>query len=332
MPRSEDTVTIDRHELEALCERTLAETDFPELGRRIVGKVRDSYLPGDPERRERIIVVSDRVSCFDVVVGTIPLKGQVLNRMAAFWFEHTRDIAPNHLLSVPDPNVSIVRECRTLPVEFVMRAYLTGSSSTAIWTAYEQGVRDYCGHRLPDGMHRHEKLPAPILTPTTKAEHGEHDMLTSRAELIASGAISEAHFDEARSLAERLFAEGTRYAEKQGLILVDTKYEMGLDDEGRVVVIDEIHTPDSSRYWRADGYEAALAAGESPPAIDKEYVRLWLGEQGYKGDGPPPALPIEVRVEAATRYISAFEQVSGIPFVPDLEAPEPRIRRHLGIG
>lgn len=324
-------MSIDRHELEALCDQTLAETDFPGLGRRIVGKVRDSYLPADRDRPERIIVVSDRVSCFDVVVGTIPLKGQVLNRMAAFWFEHTRDIAPNHLLSVPDPNVSVVRECRTLPVEFVMRAYLTGSSSTAIWTAYEKGVRDYCGHRLPDGLHRHEKLAAPILTPTTKAEHGAHDMLTSRAELIASGAISEAHFDEAQAIAERLFAEGTRYAEKQGLILVDTKYEMGLDDDGRVVVIDEIHTPDSSRYWRADGYEAALSAGESPPAIDKEYVRLWLGEQGYKGEGPPPELPVEVRVEAASRYIAAFEQVSGTPFVPDLEAPEPRIRRSLGL-
>jgi len=276
-------------------------------------------------------VVSDRVSCFDVVVGTIPLKGQVLNQMAAFWFEQTREIARNHLRAVPDPNVSIVQECKTLPVEFVMRGYLTGSSSTSIWTAYESGSREYCGHSLPDGLQRHEKLAVPILTPTTKAEQGEHDELTSRAELLASGAISEELYDEAHAIAQRLFAEGTRFAEKQGLILVDTKYEMGLDEDGEIIVIDEIHTPDSSRYWQADGYLEALRDGRSPAAIDKEYVRLWLGEQGYKGDGTPPDLPVEVRVEAATRYISAFEQISGTRFEPNLEEPGGRIRRNLGL-
>jgi phosphoribosylaminoimidazole-succinocarboxamide synthase len=322
-------VSIDRQDLQELCQQTLAETDFKGLGRRFVGKVRDSYVGAKPG--ERTIVVSDRVSCFDVVVGTIPLKGQVLNQMAAFWFEQTREIARNHLRSVPDPNVSIVQECRTLPVEFVMRGYLTGSSSTSIWTAYESGSREYCGHSLPDGLQRHEKLAAPILTPTTKAEQGDHDELTSRAELIAGGAISEGLYDEAHAIAQRLFAEGTRFAEKQGLILVDTKYEMGLDDNGEIVVIDEIHTPDSSRYWQADGYLEALRDGGSPAAIDKEYVRLWLGEQGYKGDGTPPELPIEVRVEAATRYISAFEQISGTAFHPDLEEPVARIRRNLGL-
>ncbi len=324
-------MSIDRKQLEELCEQTLAETDFPGLGRRIKGKVRDSYL--DPERApgRRTIVVSDRVSCFDRVVGTIPLKGQILNQMAAFWFRQTADVARNHLIAVPDPNVSIVQECRTLPVEFVMRGYLTGSSSTSIWTAYERGVRNYCGHVLPDGMRRHEKLAAPILTPTTKALDGDHDELTSREQLIARGTISEALYDEAHAIAQRLFAEGTRYAEKQGLILVDTKYEMGLDEAGEIVVIDEIHTPDSSRYWRLDSYEQALAEGGSPAAIDKEYVRLWLGEQGYKGEGTPPELPIEVRVEAATRYIAAFEQVSGQAFEPDFEAPVPRIERNLGL-
>ena len=324
-------MAIDRKQLEDLCASTLDQTTFEGLGRRIQGKVRDSYL--DPERRpgQRTIVVSDRVSCFDRVVGTIPLKGQVLNQMAAFWFRETGSWLRHHLLEVPDPSVSIVQECRTLPVEFVMRGYLTGSTSTSIWTAYERGERTYCGHALPDGMRRHEKLAEPLLTPTTKAEFGDHDELTSRAALIESGAISEALYDEAHAIAQRLFAEGTRFAEKQGLILVDTKYEMGLDDEGNVVVIDEIHTPDSSRYWRLDGYEDALSKGESPPAIDKEYVRLWLGEQGYKGEGTPPELPIEVRVTAAERYIAAFEQVSGQPFAADLEAPEPRIRRNLGL-
>jgi phosphoribosylaminoimidazole-succinocarboxamide synthase len=320
-------LAIDRETLHELCHQTLAETNFEGIGKRVVGKVRDSYIaPG-----RRTLVVSDRVSCFDRVVGTIPLKGQLLNQMAAFWFEQTRDIARNHLIEVPDPNVSIVEECETLPVEFVMRGYLTGSSSTSIWTAYESGVRSYCGHSLPDGMRRHERLAAPILTPTTKAEHGDHDALTSRAELLANGTITEELYDRAHEIAQRLFAEGTRFAEKQGLILVDTKYEMGLGRDGEIIVIDEIHTPDSSRYWQVDGYEAALVAGRSPAAIDKEYVRLWLGEQGYKGDGTPPELPIEVRVEAATRYIQAFEQVSGQPFEANLEPPVPRIRQNLGL-
>ena len=322
-------MSIDRNDLQTLCEQTLAKTDFPELGRRIDGKVRDSYVGAKPG--ERVLVVSDRISCFDIVVGTIPLKGQILNQMAAFWFDQTRDIAKNHLRSVPDPNVSIVEECRTLPVEFVMRGYLTGSSSTSIWTAYESGTREYCGHHLPDGMKRHEKLNAAILTPTTKAEQGEHDALTSRAELLESGVISEARYDEAQAIAERLFAEGTRFAEKQGLILVDTKYEMGLDHDDEIIVIDEIHTPDSSRYWQADSYHQALTKGASPESIDKEYVRLWLGEQGYKGEGVPPELPIEVRVEAASRYIRAFEQISGTVFEPNLDEPIARIRRNLAL-
>ncbi len=330
-------MAIDRKQLAELCEQALSETDFssgrdkPGLGRRITGKVRDSYV--DPERApgRRILVVSDRVSCFDRVVGTIPLKGQILNQMAAFWFRQTQDLVRNHLIEVPDPNVSIVQECKTLPVEFVMRGYLTGSSSTSIWTAYESGVRNYCGHVLSDGLQRHEKLPAPILTPTTKAEQGDHDELTSREALIESGAISEALYDEAHSIAQRLFAEGSRFAEKQGLILVDTKYEMGLDQSGAILVIDEIHTPDSSRYWRLDSYEKALSDGGSPAAIDKEYVRLWLGEKGYRGEGTPPELPIEVRVEAATRYIAAFEQISGRAFEANFEAPIERIERNLGL-
>ena len=323
-------MSIDRKQLEALCETTLDETVFTGLGQRITGKVRDSYVDpaGSPGRRT--IIVSDRVSCFDRVVGTIPLKGQVLNQMAAFWFNHTKDVVPNHLIEVPDPNVSIVHECKTLPVEFVMRGYLTGSTSTSIWTAYERGDRTYCGHRLPDGMRRHAKLAEPLLTPTTKAAMGDHDELPSRAGLLESGTISEALYDEAHAMAQRLFAEGTRYAEKQGLILVDTKYEMGLDGDGNLIVIDEIHTPDSSRYWQRGGYESALDRGESPAAIDKEYVRLWLGEQGYQGEGTPPALPLEVRVTAAERYIAAFEQLSGQRFVPNLDAPVERIQRNLG--
>jgi phosphoribosylaminoimidazole-succinocarboxamide synthase len=321
-------VGIDRKDLQALCARTLATTNLPELGERVVGKVRDSYLSGS----RRTLVVTDRVSCFDRVVGTIPLKGQVLNQMAAFWFEQTKLVAKNHLISVPDPNVSIVKECKTLPVEFVMRGYLTGTTSTSIWTAYARGDRRYCGHALPDGLRRHERLPEPLLTPTTKALLGAHDELTSRDEILARGTLSESLFDAAQALVERLFAEGTRLAKKRGLILVDTKYELGLDEAGELIVVDEIHTPDSSRYWRTESYEKALAEGTSPPAIDKEYVRLWLAEQGYRGEGKPPALPIDVRVEAATRYIDAYEQVTGQGFVPDMEEPTLRIRRNLGLA
>ena len=310
------------------CERTLQETDLRGLGIREVGKVRDSYVDGD----RRTIVVTDRVSCFDRVVGTLPFKGQVLNEIAAFWFEKTAAIAPNHLISVPDPVVSVVRECKPLPVEFVMRGFLTGSTSTSIWTAYARGEREYCGHRLADGWTRHQALPKPLLTPTTKAPKGQHDELTSRDEILRRGVLSEEVYAEAERITAALFAEGQRWAASRGLILVDTKYELALDAEGRVVVIDEIHTPDSSRYWYRDRYERAMSEGRDPEALDKEYVRRWLGEQGYKGEGPVPEIPVDVRVEAARRYIEAFEQLSARAFEPDTEEPLPRIRRNLGIG
>ena len=271
------------------------------------------------------------MSCFDVVVGTLPFKGQVLNQIAAFWFEQTRAIAPNHLLSVPDPNVSVVRECRPLPVEFVMRGYLTGSTSTSIWTAYARGERSYCGQRLPEGLRKHEALPKPILTPTTKAPQGQHDALTSRDELVASGALTRERWDEAERMTTALFEAGQRHAASRGLILVDTKYELGLDAAGKLVVIDEIHTPDSSRYWYRERYERALAQGGDPEALDKEYVRRWLQEQGYRGEGAPPEIPVDVRCEAARRYIEAFEQISGRAFEPDTRPPLERIRAALGL-
>jgi phosphoribosylaminoimidazole-succinocarboxamide synthase len=319
---------IDTRLLEEQCARTLRETDLPELGRRIPGKVRESYVRG----ARRTIVCSDRISCFDVIVGTVPFKGQVLNQLAAFWFERTRSIARNHLLEVPDPNVSVVLECELLPVEFVYRAYLTGSTNTSILHAYESGAREYCGHRLPDGLRPHEPLPRPLLTPTTKAAHGEHDQLASREQLLASGAISAAHFDAAADIAARLFAAGQRWAEECGLILVDTKYEMGIAPDGGIVVIDEIHTPDSSRYWYRQGYEQALSEGRAPAALDKEYVRRWLVDRGYRGDGTPPPLPDEVRCEAARRYIEAYEQITARAFEPSTEPPLERIRSNLGLA
>ena len=319
---------VDIEQLRAQCERTVERTHLPELGERIEGKVRDCYV----REGRRTLVATDRVSAFDVVLGTIPLKGQVLNQLAAFWFERTAHLAPNHVIDVPDPNVTVGRECRPLPVEFVVRAYLTGGSPTSIWTAYERGERSYCGHELPDGMRRHERLPRPLLTPTTKAEQGAHDELTSREEVVAAGWLSPDLYEEAERLVLELFAEGSRFAEKQGLILADTKYELGLGPEGELLVIDEIHTPDSSRYWYRDSWERALAEGGDPRALDKEYVRDWLTRQGWRGQGPPPTLPDEVRCEAARRYIETFERVTGQAFAPDVEPPLPRIRRHLGLA
>ena len=317
--------------LRAQLGHTLDNTPFTRLGGRVVdryiGKVRDCLMTGG----ERIIIVTDRLSAFDAVVGTIPFKGQVLNQLAQFWFEHTKAIAPNHMLRVPDPNVMIARECTPLPVELVMRAYLTGVTSTSIWKAYEAGARTFCGHAIPDGMRKNEPLPAPILTPSTKAAKGDHDVSVSRADILAMGKIDAAVFDRAAAIAATLFAEGQRHAAKQGLILADTKYEMGLDGAGNIVVIDEIHTPDSSRYWYANDYAERLARGDEPRSLDKEFIRRWLaGEAKWSGDGPPPVMPDEIRIEAARRYIASFELVTGTTFVPDARPPLPRIAAAIG--
>jgi phosphoribosylaminoimidazole-succinocarboxamide synthase len=278
---------------------------------------------------KRTIVATDRISAFDVVLGTIPFKGQVLNQMAAFWFEATANIVPNHVINVPDPTVTVARECETLPVEFVMRSYLTGVTSTSIWTHYSKGGRTFCGHDLPDGMKKNQRLPKAILTPSTKAEKGFHDESVSRAQILELGALSETDFDAAAEMCARVFAFGQQEALRRGLILVDTKYEIGRRPDGTLCFIDEVHTPDSSRYWYADDYDARFARGEEPRGLDKEYVRRTLADQGYKGDGPPPKLSDDVRVEAARRYIQVCELVTGRPFVPDTEEPNARIRKNL---
>jgi phosphoribosylaminoimidazole-succinocarboxamide synthase len=318
---------IDPDLLRAQCAKTLDRTDFV-LGTKYEGKVRDCYI----QNGRRMIVVTDRISAFDRVLGTIPFKGQVLNQIAAFWFDQTRGVAPNHLVAVPDPNVTIGRECALVPIEFVVRGHLTGVTSTSIWTAYSKGERVYCGHRLPEGLRKHERLPRPLLTPTTKAEQGAHDELTSRDEILARGVVTEDLYDRAEALVLRLFAAGQQWAEKQGLILVDTKYELGLDSDDRLVVIDEIHTPDSSRYWYLDSYEQAMRDGADPKAMDKEYVRRWLAERGYKGEGTPPPLPDDVRCEAARRYVETYERITGLAFEANTEPPLERIRRNLQLA
>ena len=307
---------------------TLEGTSLSGLGTKYEGKVRDCYMPGDGRR---ILVTTDRISAFDRVLGTLPFKGQILNGLSAYWFETTKDVAPNHVLSIPDPNVTIAMDCVPLPVELVVRAYLTGVTSTSIWTHYARGERTIAGHRFPDGMKKNEPLRAPILTPSTKAHDGGHDVTVSKDELLAAGEISAADFETAAAMALALFEKGAAVSGARGLILADTKYEMGKRADGTIVVIDEIHTPDSSRYWQASSYPERLAKGEEPESFDKEYVRRWLAAQGFTGDGPIPPIPDDVRVEASRRYATASEQILGAPFVPDLSPAEPRIRASLGL-
>lgn len=298
---------VSESRIRAELDNVLESTDFSGLGKLEKGKVRDSYL----QKQRRIIVATDRISAFDVVLGTIPFKGQVLTQLAAFWFENTKKIVPNHVVAVPDPNVMVVHECEQMPLEFIVRGYITGVTKTSAWYNYENGVRNFCGNLLAEGLKKDQKLPKPILTPTTK--HEKHDRPISRDGAITEGLISGKDFDECASICFKLFDAGVKEAAKRGLILVDTKYEIGRLD-GKFVISDEIHTPDSSRYWFADTYEDLFRAGKDQRKLDKEYVREWLVEQGFRGDGKPPALTDAVRIEAARRYIQAYELVTGREF------------------
>jgi phosphoribosylaminoimidazole-succinocarboxamide synthase len=321
--------SVSRATIESVLPHVLERSDLSELGKRYEGKVRDNY---STPKGERIIVVTDRISAFDRILGTLPLKGQLLNYCAAWWFKKTADVAPNHVLSVPDPNVMIVRECRPLPVEMVVRAYLTGSTSTSIWVHYQQGKREFCGHKLPDGMRKHERLSKPILTPSTKAVDGAHDVSASREEILRISGMPAVDFDRAAELALALFKRGQKICAERGLILVDTKYEFGKTPEGDIVVIDEIHTPDSSRFWIEDTYAQRFDAGLDPESFDKEYLRRWLVSHGFKGEGAVPVIPDEVRVEATSRYLESIERITGESFKPHLGAdPAGRIRRNLGL-
>ncbi len=306
---------IDDKVLRAQLGKTLDATNLPELGEKYEGKVRDCYVRDG----KRTLIATDRISAFDVVLGTIPFKGQVLNEMAAFWFEATANLAPNHIISVPDPSVTVARECKLLPVELIMRSYMTGVTSTSIWTHYQKGDRVFCGHKLPDGMRKNQRLDKPILTPSTKAEKGDHDRSVSREEVLQMGLLTAEDFDQAADMCARVFAFGQAEALRRGLILVDTKYEIGRRPDGTLCFIDEIHTPDSSRYWYADDYEARFARGDEPRGLDKEYVRRALADQGFRGEGTPPALSDELRMEAARRYIQLCELITGRPFVPNTD-------------
>jgi phosphoribosylaminoimidazole-succinocarboxamide synthase len=302
-----DNVVVSDERMAEELGGTLDSTSFVHLGAPHRGKVRDSYI----DSGIRTIVTTDRQSAFDRVLGTIPFKGQALSAIANFWFAATADIVPNHVLEVPDPNVIRARECELVALEFVVRGYITGVTKTSLWFNYEKGQREIAGNRLGEGLRRNERLPRPILTPTTKLE--EHDRNISRSDAIGDGLITEALFDHIAARSFELFARGTQVAAARGLILVDTKYEFGvLDDD--IVLIDEIHTPDSSRFWYADTYEELFATGKDQRALDKEPLREWFVERGFRGDGPAPEMPDEVRVATASRYIALAEEITQRPF------------------
>jgi phosphoribosylaminoimidazole-succinocarboxamide synthase len=303
---------IERTELIAAIPRCLTETNLP-LPQKYPGKVRDTYDLGDGRL---LLITTDRQSGFDRMLGAIPFKGQVLNRTSLSWFEATKHIIGNHVLTSPHANALLARKCRVLPIEFVVRGYMTGSTDTSIWTQYASGSRFFCGHTLPAGMKKNQMWHATLVTPTTKQK--QHDRPITAEEIVAEGWLAAGEWELASAKALELFAFGQKVAAERGLILVDTKYEFGVADDGEILLIDEIHTPDSSRYWLADSYAGRVAAGLEPDMIDKEFFRLWFRERcdPYK-DAVLPVPPDDLIAELAARYIQLFEKITGDTFVPD---------------
>ena len=311
--------------IQAELNNTLTETSFPGISKR-TGKVRDQYDLGD----RVVLITTDRQSAFDRVLASIPLKGQVLNLTSAWWFEQTKYIIPNHVIGVPDPNATLVKKCEVFPIEFVVRGYITGSTSTALWTVYNNGDREYCGNALPEGLMKNQKLNANMLTPTTKEEY--HDRPIAPDEIVSEGWMSQKNWDYCSQKALALFSFGQKKAAENGMILVDTKYEMGRDADGTIRLIDEIHTPDSSRYWLAKTYDERMAVGQEPQNIDKEFLRLWFVDNcDPYNDETLPEAPEELVVELSSRYIYLYETITGgvFPF-PDAGKPvQERINENL---
>jgi phosphoribosylaminoimidazole-succinocarboxamide synthase len=313
--------------LQSLLTQALGETNLPLPGKQS-GKVRDWYaLPG-PTRR-RLLVTTDRLSAFDQILARVPYKGQVLNQLAAWWFELTTDIIPNHVLAVPDPSALVAQEVAPFRVEVIVRGYITGVTSTALWYRYSLGEREIYGYTFPEGLRKNQPLPEPIITPTTKGSPTGHDERLTCAEVTERGLLDQQTWDQTMAAALALFKRGQIVAQKAGLILVDTKYEFGRAADGRVLLIDEVHTPDSSRFWKAETYPARLSAGQEPENFDKEFVRLAYAEQGYRGDGAPPAMPDDLWVAASRRYLAIYEMLTGQPFKPGAYPAEPRLIQNL---
>lgn len=313
------------HDDDPLAGDVLTDLDLPLRGRRD-GKVRIGWdLPED----RMLFVTTDRLSAFDRVLGCVPGKGQVLNELAWWWFDELADIVPTHALAIPDPNVLVARRATPLPVEVIVRDAITGVTTTSLWKRYEAGQRIIDGHRLPDGLGKNELLPTPIITPTTKARAGGHDAPLSVSDVAAQGLVEATLWGDVCDVALALFARGSAIAEAAGLVLADTKYEFGIDADGALMLIDEVHTPDSSRYWQASSYEARLAAGAEPESLDKEIIRRAYAELGYRGDGVPPDVSQEAWSELAAGYRRVFEQLTGSPLAVNPAPIERRILRSL---
>lgn len=311
---------LTHEELVLAVPRALTTVDLTGWGEKQTGKVRDIYT----QDGQRVLITTDRVSAFDRVLGAIPFKGQVLNQLSAWWFDQVSDVVANHVIAVPDPNVTIAHEAEVLPVEVIVRGYITGVTSTSLWTLYAKGERRPYGIPLPDGLKKNDPLPAPIITPTTKATGGAHDERLTRDEIIEQGLVEKGLWEQVEQSALEIFARGQQVARQAGLILVDTKYEFGLID-GKLALVDEVHTPDSSRYWIAD----TLVPGQEPQNFDKEFLRLWFVEHGYRGEGQPPQMPAEFIAQAAERYIAAYERLTGLTFTPGEQPADARIARAL---
>jgi phosphoribosylaminoimidazole-succinocarboxamide synthase len=288
--------------------------------------VRASWACGD---QRRLIVTTDRLSAFDRVLAGVPFKGQVLNQLAAWWFEQVGDLVDHHALSVPDPNALLAREARPLPVEVVVRGHITGVTDTSLWGMYSEGARSMYGYSFPDGLAKNTALPAHIVTPTTKAQHGGHDEPLSCADVVERGLLPADVWERVMAAALAVFDRGVRIGAAAGLILADTKYEFGLTADDELILIDEVHTPDSSRWWVGDSYEPRLAAGDEPESLDKEVVRRAYADIGYKGEGPVPEVPDEVWSATTARYIVAYERLTGTPFEPGAYPVQERLTENL---
>ena len=311
-----------------LSKSCLTEAQFNELPKFEQGKVRESYSLPDGRR---VMVATDRQSAFDQVLASVPYKGQVLNQTAQFWFNKTEDICPNHVVNYPDPNVIIAKDLEMLPVEMVVRDYITGSTETSIWPMYERGERTLYGINFPEGLKKNQKLPETILTPTTKAAQGDHDAPITPAEIVAQGLLDQEQWDELARISLAIFARGREIAADNGLILVDTKYEFGLDETGTITLADEVHTPDSSRYWLKSSYEKRLADAKEPESLDKEFLRLWISGKCDPYTDSIPDIPEDTIIEFSGKYIALYEQVTGLKFVyPDNSQPVgERVRANL---
>jgi len=303
----------------------LKTIDLPKLGKKFQGKVRDFYIKND----KRILITTDRQSAFDVILGQIPFKGAVLNLLSAFWFEKTKHIVPNHMISVSDPNVMIAKNCQPISVEMVIRGYISGVTKTSIWYSYEKGERLIYGLKFPEGLRKNEKLPQPVITPTTHGGgKGGHDERLTREQIIQRKIIPKKLYEQMEKATLSLFKYGSQLCEKRGLILVDTKYEFGLY-KGKLTLIDEIHTPDSSRFWIAKTYKKLFEKGREPENFDKEFLRLWYAKRGYRGDGTPPKMTSELIVALTQRYIGVYEKITGKKFKSFKYPIEERIKKNL---